>query len=258
MTGLLRRTVSPSSSIMSRSTPWVDGCWGPMLMIIVSSGLTSMLRSPGSRVTPSGSRSTAPCSSSSSADSVALRGAISWAPSDVSIDSDRASCSRVLIRFSSTGLGWVLELNGDATHGVVLSQRMTLPVLRHEDAGEVGVALEADAHHVEDLSLHGVGPRVEAKERRHHGLGPGDLHPQPDAAALLEGEQAHDQLEALRLHARGQPPAGVGQVVHRRHVHAEVEALLLEGLNDLRVPIARGVEHLLPTLRAEGGSVERL
>ena len=37
MTGLVRRTVSPSSSIMSRSTPWVDGCCGPMLMIMVSS-----------------------------------------------------------------------------------------------------------------------------------------------------------------------------------------------------------------------------
>ncbi len=37
MTGLARSTVSPSSSIMMRSTPWVDGCCGPMLRIIVSS-----------------------------------------------------------------------------------------------------------------------------------------------------------------------------------------------------------------------------
>ena len=37
MTGLARSTVSPSSSIMIRSTPWVDGCCGPMLRIIVSS-----------------------------------------------------------------------------------------------------------------------------------------------------------------------------------------------------------------------------
>ena len=35
MTGFARTTVSPSSSIMMRSTPWVDGCCGPMLMIIV-------------------------------------------------------------------------------------------------------------------------------------------------------------------------------------------------------------------------------
>ena len=37
MTGLAWSTVSPSSSIMIRSTPWVDGCCGPMLMIVVSS-----------------------------------------------------------------------------------------------------------------------------------------------------------------------------------------------------------------------------
>ena len=37
MTALVRSTNSPSSSSMSRSTPWVEGCWGPMLMIIVSS-----------------------------------------------------------------------------------------------------------------------------------------------------------------------------------------------------------------------------
>ena len=36
MIGLQRVTVSPSSSSSSRSTPWVEGCWGPMLMIMRS------------------------------------------------------------------------------------------------------------------------------------------------------------------------------------------------------------------------------
>ena len=36
MIGLQRVTVSPSSSSSSRSTPCVDGCWGPMLMIMRS------------------------------------------------------------------------------------------------------------------------------------------------------------------------------------------------------------------------------
>ena len=30
-------TVSPSSSRMRRSTPWVEGCWGPMLTTTRSS-----------------------------------------------------------------------------------------------------------------------------------------------------------------------------------------------------------------------------
>src|SRR5438876_613166 len=37
MTGRHETTYSPSSSKTSRSTPWVEGCWGPMLMIMVSS-----------------------------------------------------------------------------------------------------------------------------------------------------------------------------------------------------------------------------
>ena len=36
MIGVHLITVSPSSSISRRSTPWVEGCCGPMLMIIVS------------------------------------------------------------------------------------------------------------------------------------------------------------------------------------------------------------------------------
>ena len=36
MTGLDRRIVSPSISSTRRSTPWVDGCCGPMFMIMRS------------------------------------------------------------------------------------------------------------------------------------------------------------------------------------------------------------------------------
>src|SRR5258708_1598445 len=33
MIGRQWTTISPSSTSSSRSTPWVDGCWGPMLMV---------------------------------------------------------------------------------------------------------------------------------------------------------------------------------------------------------------------------------
>ncbi len=36
-------TVSPSSSRISRSTPWVDGCCGPMLTTTRSSASSPML-----------------------------------------------------------------------------------------------------------------------------------------------------------------------------------------------------------------------
>ena len=73
MTGLVRSTVSPSSSSISRSTPWVEGCCGPMLMIMVSSSDRSMSMSEGSTATPSGRRSTAPTSRRSSPASVSER-----------------------------------------------------------------------------------------------------------------------------------------------------------------------------------------
>src|ERR1700736_3688436 len=37
MSGIMRTTVSPSISSMTRSTPWVDGCCGPMFRIMVRS-----------------------------------------------------------------------------------------------------------------------------------------------------------------------------------------------------------------------------
>ena len=59
MTGLQRSTVSPWSSIITRSTPWVLGCWGPMLMIMVSSPVGTSSTSSGRwgmRSTEPGSR----------------------------------------------------------------------------------------------------------------------------------------------------------------------------------------------------------
>ena len=72
MMGLERSTVSPSSSIMMRSTPWVEGCCGPMLMIIVSSSPNSTSMSPGSSAGPSGRRERVPCSIASSSGSVSV------------------------------------------------------------------------------------------------------------------------------------------------------------------------------------------
>src|SRR5438552_18742958 len=43
ITGLMETTFSPSSSITRRSTPWVEGCCGPMLIVMVlNSGVVAM------------------------------------------------------------------------------------------------------------------------------------------------------------------------------------------------------------------------
>src|SRR5687768_687340 len=128
MMGFDRSTCSPWSSSINRSTPWVLGCWGPMLMIIVWS-------SPATSCSPM------------AAASVSDRRKTQW----------RSRISRVRLAVSVTVAsprsGGALELDRDAPHRVVLAQGVAVPVLRHEDAGHVGVVVEDDAVHVEHLPL---------------------------------------------------------------------------------------------------------
>src|SRR5947207_9993067 len=175
MIGLQRRTVSPSSSSMRRSTPWVLGCGGPMLMIIVSSSETSTSTSVCD--TP---RRTAPCSRARALSPVSLRGLISCAPSSV-------SAVRSVMR-SPRPRGF-LELHGDPADGIVLAQGVALPVVGHQDAREVGVALEDDPEHVVDLALHRLAPGEQLKQRRQRRLEFWHLAPDADTLAVLPVER---------------------------------------------------------------------
>src|SRR3546814_704371 len=167
--GLVRSTISPSSSSMRRSTPWVDGCCGPMLMIIVSSSDgSSPLKVAASA---SDMRRVAPTSRITSAASAEVRLVISCAPSEV------ARRRREELR--SAGIAGLLELDRDATDGLALAQRVPDPVLGHEDACEVGVALEADAEHVVHLALHRLGAGVDLEQRRAGGVVFRHLDPEP-------------------------------------------------------------------------------
>ena len=98
-----------------------------------------------------------------------------------------------------------LNCTGMLPDRFVLAQRVTHPVLRHQDAREVGVALEGDAEQVEDLALHGLGARVHVEERRHGGVGLGHLRAQADALALGVRHQRDDDLEALGRTPSGRP-----------------------------------------------------
>src|SRR6185295_282460 len=50
--------------------------------------------------------------------------------------------------------------------GVVLPERIALPVVREEDAPQVGMTLENDPEHVVALALHPVGASIERGHRR--------------------------------------------------------------------------------------------
>src|SRR5918995_2772046 len=58
------------------------------------------------------------------------------------------------------------EFNGDFPDSVVLAQGMAFPLVGHQDAREVGMAFEDDAEHVVRLTLHEVGRRPHAHNRR--------------------------------------------------------------------------------------------
>src|SRR3954470_20091404 len=199
MIGFVRRTVSPWSSSMRRSTPWVLGCCGPMLMIMVSSSLTST--STSSCDTP---RSTAPCSRARTASPVSLRGLISWAPSSVSVVSSVIRSPRPRRFF---------ELHGDPADEIVLAEGVALPIVGHEDARQIGVALEHDAEHVVHLALHGLGAGEHLEQRRERRLSLGHLSANANALALLHVHQTDDDLETLGRHSHRQRAVDGDEVV---------------------------------------------
>src|SRR4051794_2983241 len=114
MCGTHRTTVSPSRSSTSRSTPCVDGCCGPMFRVSVS-------------VAPIGYR-----------------------PSFGAGGSSAARNEMLLNNF----LHVVVQDHRPLPHdGVVLAERVTIPIVRQLDAAEVGMTLEDDAEEIVDLAL---------------------------------------------------------------------------------------------------------
>src|SRR4029453_10972413 len=107
----------------------------------------------------------------------------------------------------------------------VLAERVALPVLGHEDADEVVVALEADAQHVPRLALEPVGGRPDREDARDRLV---VVEPDLDADAdriLVDAKEVVRDREALRLPVRdaGEPlgswvmhvPPGGGPAVAR-------------------------------------------
>ena len=73
--------------------------------------------------------------------------------------------------------------------GVLLAQGMTLPIVGHQDAPQVGVAAEVDAEHVEHLPLVPVGGREDWGDAGRVRLLPRQFGFDADIAGLVKGEQ---------------------------------------------------------------------
>src|SRR3990167_3892885 len=150
-------TVSPSRRRMTRSTPWVLGCWGPMLMM--SSSVPGTTEERSTRVEDSTSNITRP-------PSIAV--------------------------FLAPGLG--VHPLPPPLQGVFLAEGVAAPVLGDEDAPQVRVALEGHPEQVVHLPLHPVGPAPDGHDRGHL-LPVAGLHLEPEPPVMVEAVQVVDHVE---------------------------------------------------------------
>src|ERR671937_2788174 len=139
MIGLTSRTTSPSNVVRRRSTPWVAGWCGPMLIVRSSS-----CSSPIGSIVTERSRSRYGT----------LSGSVIVPCSPVLPDSVTPGSSVIPARELRLVEGVDDRL---AAHGEVAPLREALVVLGHEDAAHVGVAVEHHPEHVVDLALVEVG-----------------------------------------------------------------------------------------------------
>ncbi len=107
-----------------------------------------------------------------------------------------------------------------AAQRVVLAERISGELVRHEDAPQIGVAAKSNAIHVENLSLHPVRPRPDwdgGGEGRIGVVHPALDHQSPGGIEVLEN--------VVHLETGSRPP-GVSQIVRRSQFGKELEAAL--------------------------------
>ena len=121
-----------------------------------------------------------------------------------------------------------LELHGDAADRIVLAQRVTLPVVGHEDAGEIGVAGEDDAEHVVRLALHRLGAGVDVEQRRRaSGRFAGTWTRSRTRLRSASDSRLTTTSNRSGATAGGKPAMGVQQVVDTAEVDAHREAVFV-------------------------------
>jgi hypothetical protein len=92
---------------------------------------------------------------------------------------------------------------------VIFPERIGGELLGHEDAPQVGMAIESNTKHVKNLSLHPVGPRPDRHGRGERRIGV--VHTAFDDEAF----NGVEVLEHLMDFKPAAAPAGVSQVVGR-------------------------------------------
>src|SRR5437588_8558710 len=156
MSASASRTISPSSLSRTRSTPWVLGWCGPMFSSIHSA---------------SGS-----CSG----------------PNDSWVRTSFLTTDRVGLQPFEL---LIAEDHRLAKRDVILAQREPLPVRGHQDAAQVGVAVELDAEQVPGLPFVPAGGRPDRRQAGDVGVGHGRGGLDPDPGLLRQRAHLPDYGE---------------------------------------------------------------
>src|SRR5258705_5904831 len=184
MSGMASFMTSPSARTTKRSTPCVDGCCGAMERVM------SSVTTP-----PSSSER---CTSTSNP-------ARLIAPSRLQQAFPRGRDAVVLLGLDE-----------------VLAERMARPVLRHEDAAEVGMAREGDAEEIEHLALLPVGVAPDVRHRGDDRIVAARVHLEHELMAERVRQQVVHDLDVAQLRVVDAPEA-------REAVEAERFVGLREG-----------------------------
>src|ERR1035438_477527 len=188
-------TFSPSSRRITRSTPWVAGCCGPILMtssFVSRNVLSGVSRSSGESVF--GSVILIP--------SVLIPSALvflSASSRSLAFSPARRGISRGAFQSSLPALNPQIDLHPFIVllqNAVILTQRMPLPPIGQQNPLQIRMPVELDPEHVEYFALQPVGCRP-----NRHGTGErfavGDSRGDADAFIPRERVQHPDHVELL-------------------------------------------------------------
>src|SRR6267143_2296316 len=141
MSGVALTTISPSSTSSRRSTPWVDGCCGPIeIVICVSSGRST----------------TSNCGGMLTALLISFRFQVSG-----------FKVPHENLRLETSNLKLLQRIRLVATQRKILPQRVSLPVVRQKNPAQVRMSIKNYSKEIKRFALVPVGSAPHACNRWH-------------------------------------------------------------------------------------------
>ena len=209
---------------MSRNTPWVDGCCGPMLMIIVSPSSSSRPHAAAgehelARLRRLGRREL-------------LRALVGRARFESELD--RGVCS------SHRGDGSPLNVTGTRAGGKSLRSGWPSQSSGMRMRVRSGWPSKLMPKQVVRLALGEVRARIHRRERRHRRIVGRDFADHTDAPVARVRQEVGDDFEAFELDTRRRVARAVEQVVDRGDVDQHRELLFVAQVASRRRRTPRG------------------